>query len=928
MFWIREFELVHWAYWQREALTFERTLIGLFGPNGSGKTSFLDAIRTAFGIECAGERDYKHYVRPHKAPYAWLRAVLRNDPHNGQRPFRVSNPFVTVICRMRLSSNEWHREYLVAPGDQSIEWAEKMPKSEWLVAKHYKEQLELAGLTREIANVMRIPQDETSRLAFMKPNKLLNLILEVRGDKRPIEDWRAAREHQAETMRHLKSLEANREYAEAHVAHLKASAASYQKYLRLTSERQDIVAIRLPQAKYRERFSSWQKTGNFVRNDIADLSKLREELVQEASSVAVLAKARDRYQKQADEAVDASTGAAQEAGTKRQELKACDEALTERDRLRLQVRRDAGEKDPVAAHAAILQELSPARTKRGEKIAQANAVAEELASMPKGKPASPADVQRFRAALDERGIQYRMLAEVVEVADERWSEAMEGVLAQYRHIILLSRERDEGAAMELGEKGQYRHYVVPRLADAISPKFGSLLEKANITGRVPAWLLSELNAIRCVESIQEGLSLPRDIDWITPKAYHRNRRGGRSRAVADGHFSAGAREKAHQGLIARSAALSRDVADLDKKIAGLETEGNRLLKLIAGLDAAKRLEAQAERFATAEKKLPELRAACAEAEKALEAAKADSTEALGELQKAIKDYATTEARVGELNRKIAEKRKDFVSKRRSQRDDIREMRTMRNGPLADLFTPQRLATATANDTVQGLEDRLRSLDEEFATDLEKDPTVLDRLTLAQADLESKTKLIVEKNTELDRTVRATIKARDEYLNVVRRTVSEYESAVKTLAGPAGIEVRFVKPQFGPADDPTANTGLTVTASFHGKEANADEGLAGLSGGQRVVFSMILLLALLGKDRPKSMFFIDEPFAHLDSINVELVASFLDKTPGQFLITIPERENADVFQRLGVAYFTRLRNPKEPWAPRIGLAERTTERRAA
>lgn len=928
MFWIREFELVHWAYWQREVLTFERTLIGLFGPNGSGKTSFLDAIRTAFGIECAGERDYKHYVRPHKVPYAWLRAVLRNDPHNGHRPFRVSNPLVTVICRMRLSSNEWHREYLIAPGDQSIEWAEKMQKSEWLVAKHYKEQLELAGLTREIANVMRIPQDETSRLAFMKPNKLLNLILEVRGDKRPIEDWRAAREHQAETMRHMKSLEANREYAEAHVTHLKASAASYQRYVRLTNERQEIVAIRLPQATYRERFSSWQKTGNFVRNDIADLSRLRAELGQEVDSLAVLEKARDRHQKQADEAVDASTGAAQVAGKTREELKACEEALKERDQLRLQVRRDAGERDPVAAHANISQELSVALAKRGEKIAQASAVAEELTSMPKGKPASPSDVQRFRASLDERGIQYRMLAEVVEVADERWSEAIEGVLAQYRHVILLSREHDQGIAMELGEKAQYRHYVVPRLSDAISPKVGSLLEKARISGRVPTWLLGELNAIRCVESIQEGLRLSREIDWITPKAYHRNSRGGRSRAVADGHFSAGAREKARQTLVARSAALSEDVISIDKRIAGLESEGTRLLKLIAGIDAARRLEAQAERFAMAEKRLSELRAAHAEAEKTLKAAKADSAESLSELQKAIKDYTTTESRIGELNRKVEDKRKDFISKRRSQRDDVREMRGMRKGALAQLFTPQRLAAASSSDTVHGLEGRLRSVEEELASDLEKDSTVVDRLALAQADLESKTKLIAEKNEELDRTVRATIKARDEYLNVVRRTVLEYESAVKALAEPAGIEVQFVKPQFGPADDPTANSGLTVTASFHGKETSVGEGLAGLSGGQRVVFSMVLLLALLGKDRPKSMFFIDEPFAHLDSINVELVASFLDKTPGQFLITIPERENADVFQRLGVAYFTRLRNPKEPWAPRIGITERTTERRAA
>ena len=927
MFWMREFELVHWAYWQREALAFERSLIGLFGPNGSGKTSFLDAIRTVFAIDCAGERDYRHYLRHHKVPYAWLRAVLRNDPQTGQRPFRVSNPFVTVFCRMRFTSNEWHREYLIAPGEQSIEWAEKRAKSEWLLSKHYKEQLELAGLRREIANVMRIPQEETSRLAFMKPNKLLNLILEVRGDKKPMEDWRAAREHQAATVLHLNSLKAQREYAEALVTKLKASAASYRKYVTLTREQEDIAAIRLPQARYREHLSSYQKTRNLVRNDILDLAHMRRDLSEEIGKAETFDRLRLIEQKRESEAAEASNLAAQNEGAKREELKACNAVLQERDKLRLQVRRDAGEKDPVAARNVVLERLSELRNRRAEKIAEVNAVAQELTSMPQGKPASPPEVQKFRALLDERGLQYRMLSEVVEVNDERWSEAMEGVLAQYRHIILLSRERDENDAMALGENAQYRHYVVPRLTDALEPKKGSLLEKARITGRVPSWLIGELNAIRCVETVQEGLKLARDVDWITPKAYHRNSRGGRSRAVADGHFSANARERTRQDLMARSASLAKEIQAFDRQIDDLDLEDKRLFKLILGLDAAKRLEAQAERFSEAEARLSTLKEAHSRAEKELQDAKAKSQAAREALQTIIQNHATAQARVGEFGRKIGDKRGEFQSKRRSQREAIKGMRLMRKSAMAALFTPERLATGPANDSVQGLEGRLRDIEAELSSGLEKDPSVVEQLELAAADLESKTKIIAEKSAELDRTVQATIKARDEYLNVVRRTVANYESAVKALAEPAGIQVSFIKPQFGPADDPTANTGLIPSASFHGKEPNADEGLAALSGGQRVVFSMILLLALLGKDRPKSMFFIDEPFAHLDSINVELVASFLDKTPGQFLITIPERENADVFQRLGVAYFTRLRNPKEQWAPRIGLAERT-ERRAA
>jgi len=133
---------------------------------------------------------------------------------------------------------------------------------------------------------------------------------------------------------------------------------------------------------------------------------------------------------------------------------------------------------------------------------------EMLENLAAGRRADPADVAAFRHALSSAGIAHDLLTDLVEIADPSWQAAVEAVLAPFAHIVLLAKDKDAEAAMALGEKLRYRHFIVPeRTQPGLAPQ-GSLLEMVRFTQPVPEWLLRLLERIRRVEDASAGAKLP------------------------------------------------------------------------------------------------------------------------------------------------------------------------------------------------------------------------------------------------------------------------------------------------------------------------------------------------------------------------------------------------------------------------------------
>lgn len=163
----------------------------------------------------------------------------------------------------------------------------------------------------------------------------------------------------------------------------------------------------------------------------------------------------------------------------------------------------------------------------------------------------------------------------------------------------------------------------------------------------------------------------------------------------------------------------------------------------------------------------------------------------------------------------------------------------------------------------------------------------------------------------------TEQAREQYINVLYATLRNYLQNIRTLGGMAGVEIIATMPKLENDDLSLAQAGLDVEFRFDQKETDET------SGGQKVIKSLILLVGLMmdKEDQSGGFVFIDEPFAHLDVLNINLVSNFLRQSGAQYVLTTPNTHNINVFEASDLTFVTRSWKSPSKWAPPVAWARR-------
>lgn len=931
MFHLLSLELLHWDYCQRLTLPLDGSIITVAGPNGSGKTTLLDAMRTLLGLDCSGGRSYKTYARHANADSAWLRATVDNQPHGRQsssRPFArnlLYSDQVTLACRIERNGGDWQRRYTMSEGDTPIEELAKIPEKEWLGLEHWRRRLEGAGLSRAIARVLALEQGQTDRLCEYSPRELLRLVFDVFGDQEVLDRYEEARRHQQEVAQEVEAAKRDLTHGEAQLAQLEAKVNLYREYKNKLRETERLWTEVIPVLEWAEN-----------RADVAkSLRELHRQRIQHAAVTRQQAEDRQKLLQLSKDAQNADVEANRLDGDRKLAQSELNNAAA-LERPAEQLVKEADELHELAKVEGDAQQLST-RLKELEArkidigrqwhgLSAQRETAQEALDRCQSERFAPApnDVTQFRRKLRNEGIEHYTMAEVTDITDEHWRAAAEGVLRGSRGIILLKSPSDETRAMACAERERYRHYVV---ADTVRPSITTdpdgLLAILKFTDKIPSWLAKQLAPIRCVETIAEGSK--GGGEWITAQAYWRDSRGGRSVWVEPEQYQFGA-----AALSARKESIARRLDELDKKlgqVAKEEAENNRQLQ--AALEASKghraieQLAKRHEEFEQARRQLPQLKQARVTASNRW-------TQLDGDFQKAsnrARDLQTEYNNVAErlrINESAAAKYEREWGARRDQlviqSGQSKSMKTKFPARWIQRNTIQSLQEQFKNATQARLrgDELKRNLEQ---GEWEKDASVEERHTLMVATVSGQKGQLQQREASNEAARVAVDNARERYIDVLRSTVRRYRKNIVELGQLAGVEVSADLPHLDNDDGVLRQAELKVNFNFDGKgQIGLNDGEA--SGGQQVIKSLILLVGLLKDEETSGGFvFIDEPFAHLDVRNIQLVGHFLKSTRAQYVLTTPITHNVEVFEPADVTLVTSKKPPGARWAPPIGVLQR-------
>ena len=935
MFHIKSLELVHWDYWQRiKNIPLDAKIITIAGQNGSGKTTLLDALRTLFGLDCSMGRTYKHYARHSGQQSAWLRAVVDNKPVGKQlsnRPFRHSGFFaddeVTLFCQVQKNGGDWKRQYLMRPGNVEIE--EVTEATDWLGVENYKKRLASAGLSPAMSKVLALEQGETDKLCEYAPRQLLDLVFQVFGDKEVLDAYDEAKRHQRDTETELKRFEAELETSRINLEGLRLRVANYHQWEDLHKEKKELQEEVLPALEYHEAREKAAFTSRNLKEARKPLLQADSILAEKRQQLAAQQRALTEAQKLETQLEQEATELASRLTQVNQKLKPLESLAEQKERLQ-KLAADAGA--DLAEVAKLLNEKEAELAK--QKAARDNIsakIAAEMATISalQGKSAMPEpEAQRqMRRALRDEGIAHAMLSDIVEVTDPKWQGAVEGVLGGYASVVLLEKAKDAPAAYRLAEKERYRHFIVPDCVEAPVVKDDSLLSVVRFSSKAPGWLIDQLERIERVESVDAGFKSDAD-EWITPDAYHRERRGGRSLYVEPSRYRFGSAGKTQRLEAIQKLLPSLEAQEdaLTLTISKLAAEVGALKGRIAGVDAAKELSARQAEFEEAARALVPLKAERLEVGARLgelsmltKNATVARTRADTVWQNARMALSEAEAGMRLNNRRTIEQRLEHAKA-------LLELRKgWRHVPKNWKNAAWRGAIVAKHQNAHQVNLRLSSLEHALARDdWEQDSTVIDQYARLNDQLSGRQSETEERRYQNNRAIEATANARGAYIERLRYTIKTYSKNIKELGELAGIDVQADPVRLENDDVQLAQAGLHVRFKFDGKDQiGMNDGEA--SGGQQVMKSLVLLIGLLKSEEGSGGFvFIDEPFAHLDIRNIQLVGEFLKNTDAQYLMTTPLTHNTDVYDPSELTLITSKKKKDVQWAQPIFVLQRRKE----
>lgn len=927
MFKILRLSFSNWDCWRPVSVPLDEPIVMLAGPNGSGKTTFLDGIRIILNAPRLSTKRRRNKYMKDKRKMTMVSALVSNYDAPSGRPFRCLNiheDVVTLACVLVPTNTGVDSRYIIIPGDatfQEIQTAYQANKT--YQPGEYSDILFKAGVSRSLLSILAIEQGETNKLCERSPQELFSYVMQIKGQRQVFERYSEAKDGYHRALSELEEQNKRLVVEQAALSKLERQKQEYDVFVDKAKQLEDYKSKLLPLAEYKEALGELKRLGPDLENGQqrlealkTDQQKLKEFFAKEILAKEELTKAfaetrdRERALETERQGVAGDGRALDQAIGRLEGLKQVAERVYEEDM-------EALEADLEVAEEAVAQ----ARAQLNQLDEQKRELMNVLASLQKGQVVYPPFVANMRETLAHSDIPATLVAEALEVTDPRWQVAVESIVGGDRFNWIVNSEHHLGA-MEVARRAKYRHYMVePSREMPPTPRSGSALSVVKVHDkRVPRWILDKLNDTALVEDVSAGkASLGKFNAAITVDGYKVDRRGGIFIGVRPGECylgQLGVATRAKEG-IGRLDEIEEEAKEVKQQLSLYNRELAERRQAIA--DQQKRLEW--------EEKRPEYEQIVAQRD----AWQTKLSNLEGEL-KLLREMMVAQGQKLSAADRDAQQAENELARGQREIDTLANSLANRGPQLKAIQATIQKMEATLPEAARSPEalkpvpvpDVVRLRIQEMGRELEMYPGCQDSSIVLLYDKQAEN--VHAQESFVNRRLGEVQSGEDElracrmsYIRLVEQVLNEYKEHALQLARTANINLHMELPKLSAEDDSIEKAGLHVQVAYDGKDLRPLSD-PDLSGGQKVIVSLLLLMALVDGDggAGPGFFILDEPFAHLSVERIDEVGDFLKNSRAQFILTTPTTHNHNVFNpaKLTITLFKKPHNETQAPPPVI------------
>lgn len=877
------------------------------GPNGSGKTTSLDALKLIFGVSDLSRRPAEYIYDDGgeggegRADRALVKVVFANPrgPGSRGRPFAAAGrgcearEHVTAICEV---TRDGKRRFAMLPGarvweregaelDAEINSLRGEIGSGWYPHRAWTELLNRAGVSRALLGVISVKQGETDKTIDGTPEMLLRRVLELTGKRETLDEFRQAKVDLAEARRRHEEVSERLTSEKHQLSALQLQARQHEEFVKLGERRVWIEEVGLPAAQHIDKVAEREKLGTeregqakalergrddlhelekavpVLEGQIADLEEEAELLRKREGEARVALLAATRKEAHARAAVESRKDLIDAARGLVGEVE-LDDALAERER---------------AAYDRLRDDVSARERERGS-------LAARIADLEAGRPVRPAGIDEFRAALQEIGIDSELMAEHLEAPR---AIVAESVLGDGVWGLVVDPERLEEAV----GKARELEYRLPIIASGFGRPVDAL-GGANWLEVVGAYLAEVDVPIGRPGVAEDGVLSGKT--WRAFRAPEQLVLGSKARAEQLGRARLRAQE-----LDAVLAELRQRVGDAERR----------------SMAVAQAVPASAE--------IAQMEARLVGAGEELEFATKDSEARAGEA-------GSVERQLGQIENEL----KVMWEKREALQREVRQLAPQVEGydrrlEVLDLELEELPPIPDDLDlgvlgTIETLRHELESTGERLADEDRFPDEVRTELVVAHREAQERKvaevgELLEGRREDLDNVAAEVERARERYDQHIRQVVGLLAKRFREVCDQADMDGDI---ELRPGDT-EGEFGIDVRVAHVKGEAKRSYRSSAHSSGQRAKISLLILLAAMGLEGSADLLIMDEHAAHLDSRNIDAVADVMNalKHSVQFILATPTNAEAGRLQWCDHQFAFYPRPAQESFAPPVRIFTR-------